>query len=62
MPIGSEFEKSRTKAVHVRKKGTDRIQLPAGHAWDSFFLEGSGVSKDFLAERSEQQQPDREPL
>ena len=62
LPIGSEFENNRTQAVHVRDKGTDRIRLPAGHAWDSFFLEGSGVSKDFLAKRPEQQQPDREPL
>ena len=77
MPIGSVFENNRTQAVrlpaetrfpgnvkrvHVRVKGTDRILSPAGHAWDSFFLAGPGVSEDFLAVRPDQHQPDREPL
>lgn len=77
MPIGSVFENNRTQAVrlpaetrfpgnvkrvHVRVKGTDRILSPAGHAWDSFFLAGSGVSEDFLEVRPDQRQPDREPL
>ena len=77
MPIGSVFENNRTQAVrlpaetrfpanvkrvHVRVKGTERILSPAGHAWDSFFLEGAGASEDFMTDRPDQQQPDREPL
>ncbi|MXZ27962.1 MAG: AbrB/MazE/SpoVT family DNA-binding domain-containing protein [Gammaproteobacteria bacterium] len=62
MPIESEFENNRTQAVQVRKKEPDRIRLPAGHAWDSFFMEGAGASEDFMTNRAEQQQPDREPL
>ena len=77
MPIGSVFENNRAQAVrlpaetrfpghvkrvHVRVSGTDRILSPAGHAWDSFFLEGPGASEDFLATRPDQHQSDREPL
>jgi len=77
VPVGSVFENNRTQAVrlpaetrfpanvkrvHVRVKGTERILSPAGHAWDSFFLEGSDASEDFMADRPDQQQPDREPL
>ncbi|MDE0679816.1 MAG: type II toxin-antitoxin system VapB family antitoxin [Gammaproteobacteria bacterium] len=77
MPIGSVFEHNGTQAVrlpadarfpanvkrvHVRVKGKERILSPAGHAWDSFFLEGPYTSEDLLATRAAQRQSDREPL
>lgn len=48
--------------VEVRAKGNERIIAPAGQSWDSFFLDGLAVSEDFMAERADQQQPDREAL
>ncbi len=50
------------KKVEVRARGQDRIISPAGHSWDSFFLDGPQVSDDFMAERASQAQPDRESL
>lgn len=48
--------------VEVRAKGNERIIAPAGQSWDSFFLDGPAVSEDFMAERADQQQPDRQAL
>jgi antitoxin VapB len=48
------------KKVQVRARGLDRIISPVGHTWDEFFLNGPCASDDFMAERSDQQQPDRE--
>lgn len=48
--------------VEVRANGNERIIAPAGQSWDSFFLGGLAVSEDFMAERADQQQPDREAL
>lgn len=48
--------------VEVRAKGNERIIAPAGQSWDSFFLGAPPVSDDFMAERADQQQPDREAL
>ena len=77
MSIGTVFVNNRTQAVRlpldvrlpegvrkvdIRVKGQERIIAPVGHAWDSFFLGGPGVSDDFLAERASQQQPARDPL
>ena len=39
------------KAVYVRKVGRDLMLSPVEGAWDSFFLNGSKVSDDFLPER-----------
>jgi antitoxin VapB len=50
------------KKVQVRARGADRIISPVGHSWDEFFLNGPQVSDDFMAERADQQQPDREAL
>lgn len=50
------------KSVNVRVVGRDRILSPAGFSWDSFFLNGPTVSDDFMEDRGNQHQPDREPL
>jgi antitoxin VapB len=46
--------------VEVRACGQERIIAPVGRSWDSFFLDGPGVSDDFLAERADQEQAERE--
>ncbi|MBI3284396.1 MAG: antitoxin [Burkholderiales bacterium] len=50
------------KKVDVRAKGNERIISPVGQNWDSFFLNGPGVSEDFMAERASQTQAEREAL
>jgi len=51
-----------TRKVEVRAKGNERIISPVGHTWDSFFLDGPGVTDDFLPARDSQQQDEREAL
>ncbi len=48
------------KEVEVRACGQERIIAPVGRSWDSFFLDGPGVSDDFLAERADQEHSERE--
>lgn len=48
------------KKVQVRARGMDRIISPVGHTWDAFFLNGPQVSDDFMADRSPQEQSERE--
>jgi len=77
MSIGTVFVNNRTQAVRlpldvrlpegvhkvvIRARGNERIIAPLGQSWDSFFLGGPPVSDDFLPERADQQQPEREPL
>ncbi len=77
MSIGTVFVNNRTQAVRlpldvrlpegihkveVRVKGNERILSPLGQTWDSFFLDGPRVSEDFLPERANQNQPEREAL
>jgi antitoxin VapB len=50
------------KEVEVRACGQERIIAPVGRSWDSFFLDGPGVSDDFLSERADQEQAEREAL
>ncbi|NYZ69631.1 AbrB/MazE/SpoVT family DNA-binding domain-containing protein [Endozoicomonas sp. SM1973] len=40
--------------------GKDSLISPAENCWDSYFLSGDGVTEDFMAERSVQEQPERE--
>ena len=49
------------KKVDIVKLGNARLITPAGEAWDSWF-DGPGVSDDFMQEREQPQQQDREPL
>jgi len=50
------------KRVRVRALGAERIISPMDHLWDSFFLRGTEISDDFLAERASQAQAERESL
>lgn len=50
------------KRVQVRALGSERIISPVDHTWDSFFLNGPEVSDDFMMERAEQVQSERESL
>jgi antitoxin VapB len=50
------------KRVEVRVRGQERIIVPVGHEWDSFFIDGPLVSDDFMLERADQGQPPREGL
>ena len=77
MSISTVFVNNRTQAVRlpldvrlpegvhkvdIRAKGLERIIAPVGQTWDSFVLGGPTVSDDFLPERADQQQPEREAL
>lgn len=77
MFIGTVFITNRTQAVRlpvdarlpegvhkvaIRARGNERIIAPLDQSWDSFFLDGSSVSDDFLPERADQQQQPREAL
>ena len=48
------------KRVVVRARGADRIISPVGHTWDEFFLNGPQASEDFMSERANQHQAERE--
>jgi antitoxin VapB len=50
------------KEVEVRACGQERIIAPVGRSWDSFFQQGPAVSDDFMVERAEQEQAEREPF
>ena len=77
MSIGTVFVNNRTQAVRlpldvrlpegiqkveIRAKGNERIIAPLGQSWDSFFLGDPKVSEDFLPERANQHQSERETL
>lgn len=50
------------KRVEIRARGMERIIAPAGHAWDSFFVDGGRVTDDFMMERADQGQKERDSL
>lgn len=50
------------KTVIVRAIGHERIIAPIENTWDSFFLSNESVSSDFMSERAEQAQAEREPF
>jgi antitoxin VapB len=77
MSISTVFVNNRTQAVRlpldvrlpegiqkveIRARGNERIISPLGQTWDSFFLGGPKVSDDFLPERANQDQSERETL
>lgn len=77
MSVGTVFVNNRTQAVRlpvdvrlpegvhkveIRVKGNERVIAPVGQTWDSFFQDGPTVSDDFLPERENQHQSDREAL
>jgi antitoxin VapB len=59
LPADKRFPED-VKKVTVRKVGKDRILSPVENSWDSFFLSDESVSEDFLTERADQVQQDRE--
>ena len=50
------------KTVIVRAIGHERIIAPIENTWDSFFLSNDSVSSDFMNERADQAQSEREPF
>ncbi len=50
------------KTVIVRAIGHERIIAPIENTWDSFFLSNESVSSDFMNERADQAQSEREPF
>ena len=74
MEQGAVFQNNRSQAVRLPKAvalpegvkrvdvvavGRTRIISPAGEAWDSWF-EGEGVSADFMAEREQPEDQERD--
>lgn len=46
--------------VDILKIGRSRVVVPQGERWDDFFLNGPGVSDDFLSEREQPAFDERE--
>lgn len=76
MEQGAVFQSNRSQAVRLPKAvalpnnvrrvdvvaiGRTRIITPVGEAWDSWF-DGPGVSADFMVERKQPPQQERESL
>jgi len=59
LPIEARFD-AQVKKVSIRTLGKERILCPVENTWDSFFLGGEAVSDDFLNERAEQTESERE--
>lgn len=76
MEQGAVFQSNRSQAIRLPKAvalpkdvkrvevvaiGRTRILTPVGEAWDAWF-EGPGVSADFMIERQQPADQEREPL
>ena len=59
LPVDARFPEG-VKKVQVRARGNERIISPVGQTWDSFFLDESKVTDDFLLQRAAQTQGERE--
>ena len=59
LPVDARFPDN-VKKVSVRIVGQDRILTPIANTWDSFFLQGTPVTDDFMTERASQEQQERE--
>ncbi len=59
LPVDARFPDN-VKKVNVRIVGQDRILTPVANTWDSFFLQGTAVTDDFMTERASQEQQERE--
>lgn len=74
MDQGAVFQSNRSQAIRLPKAvalpddvkrvdvvavGRARIITPAGESWDSWF-DGEGVTDDFMAERDQPNQQERE--
>lgn len=61
LPAEMRFPDS-VKKVEVRSKGQERIISPVTSSWDSFFLEATTPTPDFMSERASQSQSERDSL
>ena len=61
LPADMRFPDS-VKIVEVRIVGLERIIAPSESTWDSFFWGGQTVSDDFMTERADQHQSERDSL
>ncbi len=61
LPVDARLPES-VKKVSIRVNGNERIIAPIGQTWDSFFLGPQKVTDDFMEERDEQGQQEREAL
>ena len=61
LPAEMRFPES-VKKVNVRAIGKERIISPLVNTWDSFFMATEGITDDFMPERAEQTQQERESL
>ena len=59
LPAETRFPEE-VKKVSVRVVGKERILSPIEKTWDSFFLSDQSVSEDFMVERADQIQTERE--
>ena len=59
LPADTRFPDT-VKRVNVRVVGKERIISPAENTWDSFFLAPEGVSEDFMPDRQDLPQQERE--
>jgi antitoxin VapB len=59
LPVDARFPDN-VKKVSVRIVGQDRILTPVANTWDSFFLQGTAVTDDFMTERATQEQQERQ--
>ncbi|MEY4474683.1 MAG: hypothetical protein RL248_450 [Pseudomonadota bacterium] len=59
LPADMRFPET-VKSVTVRVVGNDRILSPVENTWDSFFLSSALVTDDFLTERADAHQEERE--
>jgi antitoxin VapB len=48
--------------VEIIRLGNSRLIVPVGRRWDEFFENGPRVSDDFMRERDQPPQQEREPL
>ncbi|TYG33531.1 antitoxin [Lonepinella koalarum] len=59
LPAEVRFDEN-VKKVAVRVVGQERILTPLDQMWESFFLSPNKVSDDFMNERDQGVQPERE--
>ncbi len=50
------------KKVDIVALGRSRLIAPAGEAWDSWFDAAEGVTDDFMSERDQPADQERDPL
>lgn len=61
LPAEMRFDDD-VKKLHVRALGAERILVPVGRTWDSFFLHEPAADDDFMTERAAQRPAEREGL